>query len=69
MGLCDESNNDQSKLESIVSFISDEIRNNSYLNDITQNGTQEEAFELAGFVRGDDGVYHARQDTLQQYGG
>ena len=26
-------------------------------------------FYAAGFVRGDDGVYHTRQDCLQQYGG
>lgn len=35
----------------------------------TQQGWFSKAFYAAGFVRDSGGVYHARQDALQQYGG
>lgn len=35
----------------------------------TQQGWFKDLFYAAGFVMDDDGVYHARQDALQQYGG
>jgi RHS repeat-associated protein len=35
----------------------------------TQEGWFEDLFYAAGFIRDDDGIYHARQDALQQYGG
>ena len=35
----------------------------------TQHGWFKDLFNAAGFVRDDKGVYHARQDALQQYGG
>ena len=36
---------------------------------ITQNGDLPELFYIAGFVRDKKGIYHARQDCLQQYAG
>lgn len=36
---------------------------------VTQNGLLSNTFYAAGFVRDSKGVYHARQDALQQYGG
>ncbi len=35
----------------------------------TQHGWLKDLFWAAGFFRDDKGVYHARQDALQQYGG
>lgn len=35
----------------------------------TQQGWFSDLFYAAGFVKDSDGVYHARQDALQQYGG
>ena len=36
---------------------------------VTQNGLFPELFYLAGFIRDYNGIYHTRQDALQQYGG
>ena len=36
---------------------------------VTQQGWFKEAFYAAGFTRDSKGIYHARQDALQQYGG
>lgn len=36
---------------------------------VTKNGLLSNTFYAAGFVRDSKGVYHARQDALQQYGG
>ncbi|EPR11481.1 DUF4474 domain-containing protein [Ruminiclostridium papyrosolvens] len=35
----------------------------------TQSGAWQELFEVGGFDRDKNGVYHAQQDALQQYGG
>lgn len=37
--------------------------------EITQKGEFPELFYIAGFVRDEKGIYHARQDCLQQYAG
>ena len=37
--------------------------------EITQNGDLPKLFYIAGFVRDKKGIYHARQDCLQQYAG
>ena len=37
--------------------------------EITQKGKFPELFYIAGFVRDEKGIYHARQDCLQQYAG
>ena len=36
---------------------------------VTQNGGIQDMFYAAGFIRTSDGVYHARQDALQRFGG
>lgn len=42
---------------------------NKWFVEITQKGEFPELFDIAGFVRDEKGIYHARQDCLQQYAG
>ncbi|WP_081741712.1 DUF4474 domain-containing protein [Ruminiclostridium josui] len=62
---------DLSKLkpEDVTRTIAEYLIENPAAVYATQHGWFKDLFYAAGFVRDDKGVYHARQDALQQYGG
>jgi RHS repeat-associated protein len=55
--------------EDITRLMAHAIIANPLFVQATQQGAFPNLFKLAGFIRDDDGIYHARQDAIQQIGG
>ncbi len=55
--------------EESTKMIGDMIVSNRFWDAATQNGWYPDLFDFGGFFQSTEGVWHARQDCLQQFGG